>query len=407
MSAVAAGRPRQAGLLQALALLLPITMSVMGSVVLQPVQPQMLAHYQNVAFHQYLVPFLLTVPAIVAMASSFFSGYLSDILGRRKLLLASMAVYVVVGVGPFFMDGWILVAICRILVGACEGVVLTVTTAMLGDYFKGEQRDRMMGFQAAIASGSATVLIWISGLLGAAYGWQGPFLIYAISILWGVGVWLFTWEPVPDERAGEHEGTASWAGFPWHIMAPICLVTIFGSYCFYTTQFETPGALFKFGITNPATIGLLCGPIISSGMLVGALCFQAVVRRALSVLLPAEFLLIGASFVCMGLASGAPVLVAAGFANQVGCGMLLPTLLTASMRFLPFEHRGRGTGLWQGTFASGQFVIGMSFPALTALVGGQISYAFLTVGVCALMAALIALVVAVRPQRLAVSAPGK
>jgi MFS family permease len=399
MSGFAAGRPRQAGLVQALALLLPITMAVMGSVVLQPVQPQMLAHFSNVAHHDYLVPFLLTVPSIVATLCSFVSGYLADIFGRRRLLLIAMTIYIAVGVGPFFLDTWEPVALCRVLVGACEGVVLTVTTAMLADYFKGERRDRLMGAQAAIASGSATILIWFSGMLGAVYGWHGPFLIYGISIVWVLGVLVFTWEPQPDLRAGEHEGSASWQGFPWHLMAPICGVTIFGAYCFYTTQFETPLALGRFGITDPGKIGLLCGPVISSGMLIGALCFQVVVRRTLNVLLPGEFLLIGASFVAMGLAPSVVVLVAAGFVNQVGCGMLLPTLLTAALRFLPFEHRGRGTGIFQGVFASGQFVIGMSFPLLTGLVGGQTAHAFVAVGICGLLAAALAVYFAARTPR--------
>jgi MFS family permease len=212
-------------------------------------------------------------------------------------------------------------------------------------------------------------------------------------------VWLFTWEPRPDGRAGEHAGSASWAGFPWHLMLPIVLVTIFGAYCFYTTQFETPNALGHFGITDPARIGLLCGPVISSGMLIGAVAFQFVVRRGLNVLLPAEFLLIGASFLAMGLAPTAAVLVGAGFLNQCGCGMLLPTLLTAALRFLPFEHRGRGTGIFQGTFASGQFVIGMSFPLVTALTGGQIGRAFVAVGICGLLAAAITLFIALWPPR--------
>jgi sugar phosphate permease len=66
------------------------------------------------------------------------------------------------------------------------------------------------------------------------------------------------------------------------------------------------------------------------------------------------------------------------------------------MKFLPFEHRGRGTGIWQGTFALGQFIVGMSFPALAHAVGGDLSHAVLVVGAVAVIAALIALVMAIR-----------
>lgn len=395
MSASTAGAPRKAGTLQALALLLPITMAVMGAVVLQPDQGLLRAHFANVPGNEYWVPFLLTVPAICATAFTLVSGYLADLFGRRPVLLVAMVVYILVGVGPYFLHDLIPIAFCRVGVGLCEGVVLTVTTALLGDYFKGRMRDRMMGFQAAIASGAATLLIPLSGHLASTIGWNGPFLIYFISVIWLAGIILFTWEPKPDQTAGETVGKASWAGFPWARVLEICAVTLLGSYFFYTVQFQMPNLLPKFGITDPATIGNMAGEA-SFGMFVGAIAFQMVVKRSLGVLLLGELTIIAISFLVMGNAPSANVLLGAAFLNQIGCGMLLPTLLTASMKFLPFEHRGRGTGLWQGTFASGQFIVGMSFPLLTQTTGGDISRAFLVVGAVAVIAALIALVMAIR-----------
>ena len=91
----------------------------------------------------------------------------------------------------------------------------------------------------------------------------------------------------------------------------------------------------------------------------------------------------------MGRASSLSVLIAAAFVNQIGCGALLPTLVTASMRLLPFEHRGRGAGIWQGTLASGQFLVGMSFPALTQATGGSRSHALLLIGLVAAACAIL------------------
>lgn len=395
MSASLAPADRKPGLVQAFALLLPITMAVMGSVVLQPDQGLLRAHFANVPGNEYWVPFLLTVPAIFATCFTVPSGYLADIFGRRPVLLFFMAVYIAVGVGPFFLQGLVPIAFCRIGVGICEGVVLTVTTALLGDYFKGSIRDRMMGWQAAIASISASLLIPLSGQLGTLIGWNGPFLIYFISVLWLFGILAFTWEPRPDERAGETQGTASWAGFPWQRVIEICLVTLLGSYFFYTVQYEIPNFLPRFGITDPGKIGVLMG-LASWGMAVGALSFQFVVKQPLGLLLLGELTIIAVSFLIMAFAPNANILIGAAFLNQIGCGMVLPTLLTASMRFLPFEHRGRGTGIWQGTFASGQFVVGMSFPAIKNALGGDYAHALLAVGIVACIAAVIALIMAIR-----------
>ncbi len=50
--------------------------------------------------------------------------------------------------------------------------------------------------------------------------------------------------------------------------------------------------------------------------------------------------------------------------------MILPTLLTWAVRQLPFEIRGRGTGLWQSVFSAGQFVSGLAVPAIAQHSGG-------------------------------------
>ncbi|MFO1402340.1 MAG: MFS transporter [Steroidobacteraceae bacterium] len=356
---------RQAGLVQALALLLPITMAVMGSVVLQPVQGLLGEHFADVPGNEYWVPFLLTVPAIAAALFAIPAGYLSDLFGRRPVLIVAMVLYVIVGVGPFFLHDLIPIALCRIGVGLAEGVVLTVTTALLADYFKGRMRDRLMGFQAAIATTSASLLIPLSGHLGGRIGWNGPFLVYGISAIWLVGILLFTWEPAPDASAGEKTGSASWEGFPWAQMIRIVLVTLVGGYFFYTVQIEVPTVLPKFGVTDPGRIGSLMG-LVSWGMVTGAIGYQFVVKRSLAVLLLGELTLIAGSFLVMGKATTHQAVVAAAFVNQIGCGGLLPTLITASMRFLPFEHRGRGSGIWQGSLAACQFIVGMTFPALAA-----------------------------------------
>lgn len=395
-----AGTGRKAGVVQALALLLPITMAVMGSVVLQPVQGLLTEHFKGVAYSDYVVGFLLTVPAFAAMVFSLVSGLLADWYGRRRLLLWGVAIYTVLGVAPYFLNDLLPIALTRIGVGFCEGIVLTVTTAMIGDYFKGATRDRLMGMQAAVATLSAAILIPVSGRLGAAIGWNGPFLIYGLSAVWFLGLLAFTWEPEPGEREhGLHDpGESYWHDFPWGKVVPLCLITIFAGCFFYTVQFEVPTVLPAFGITDPAQIGANMGKV-ALGMIVGAILFQTAVRLPLSWLLLAELVLISSSFLVMGTTREAGTVVAAAFVNQIGCGALLPTLLTAATRFLPFEHRGRGTGFWQGSLAFSQFIVGMLFPALAGAVGGDRQRAIHLIGYAAVVAALACLVFVLRAPR--------
>jgi MFS family permease len=381
---------RVPGTLQGVVLLLPITLSVMGIVVLIPVLPQILAEFSTVPHYEYLVQGgVLTMPALCIAIFSPFAGWLADRVGRRGLLMSAMLVHAVVGVAPIFLHDLYAIIASRVVVGISEAVVMTASTTLIGDYFKGHDRERWLANQTALASLSAVFLILIAGWLGSAFGWRGPFTVYASSAVLMLGVWWFTWEP--EDEAGEtvdHIPAEARHPFPWARMIGICAITLCASIMFYTVQTQNGIALDELGVTDASRIGLYTS-LASLGVPLGTFIFRgASTRLPVGLLLAVEFLVIGLGFVGMAKSSQtAPYLVAAAV-NQIGCGMILPTLLTWAVRGLAFEIRGRGTGLWQGTFSVGQFLsgivvtffgkqVGGLFPALMLLGAGGVAIAVL------------------------------
>ncbi len=72
----------------------------------------------------------------------------------------------------------------------------------------------------------------------------------------------------------------------------------------------------------------------------------------------------------MGTAA-APVAYAWGsFVNQMGCGIVLPTMLVWATRGFAYGIRGRVIGMWQAAFAIGQFLSGMVVTLLSKQLGG-------------------------------------
>ena len=138
---------RQPGFLQGLFLLLPITLAVIGVSVFTATVTQMQEHFRAVPNGEYLVNLLQTMPGFWIVAFSPVAGWLADRYGRRNILLASMVVYAVAGVAPFRMEEIYAILFTRCLVGMCESVVLTITTTMLCDYFRGRSRDRWLASQ--------------------------------------------------------------------------------------------------------------------------------------------------------------------------------------------------------------------------------------------------------------------
>lgn len=381
---------RTPGALQGVILLLPVTLAVMGIAVLVPVVPRLMAHFQSVPNYQYIIQGgVLTMPALCITLFSPLAGWLADRFGRRRILIASMLVYGVLGIAPTVLDNLFAIVASRVGVGLCEAVVMTVSTTLISDYFKGRAREQWLASQTAVASLSALLIITLGGFLGTVYGWRGPFGVYLFSVVLAIGVWRFTWEPDPETETGEPTSPrATHVIFPWARMSGICAITLFASVMFYVIQTQSSLALNSLGISEPARLGLFTA-IASLGVPLGTLVFRSLSRLPIALLLSVEFVIIGTGFVFMGRAADPQHFVAAAAFNQLGCGMVLPTLLTWATRGLAFEIRGRGNGVWQATFAVGQFLSGLVVTFLGEHVGGLLP-AFMALGIANIVMAVLA-----------------
>jgi hypothetical protein len=158
---------------------------------------------------------------------------------------------------------------------------------------------------------------------------------------------------------------------------------------FYTYQTQAGIALDALGIHDASQRGT-AAMIASMGVPLGTVLFWLVSRLNIAALLFLEFLLIGASYHVMGQATDVHGFTIAAFANQLGCGLILPTMLTWTTYGLAFDIRGRCTGWWTGSFASGQFLSGGVVTLLAAMLGGPLK-ALSALGSVSLVAAACAL----------------
>jgi MFS family permease len=364
---------RRAGFVQGIMLLLPITMAVMGVSVLMPVVHLLLEHFKDVPNYEYLVMGgVVTMPSIWILLLSPAAGWMADRFGRRRTLILSMVAYAFAGVAPVFLNSLYAVILSRVGVGICEAVVMTVSTTMISDYFKGRARERWLASQTAVASVSALGIIYLGGQLGAAYGWRGPFYLYLYSLVLVLGVVIFIWEPTAPENATAaptDRDPGEYREFPWLRLLGICAVTLLGSISFYTVITKNAEALVALGVSDPARIGTL-SVIATIGVPLGTFIYWGLSRLPIAWLLCVDFALIGLGFVCMGRAADPTQYEWGSFINQVGCGLVLPSLLVWATRGLAFNIRGRGTGMWNASFAIGQFLSGMIITALSKPLGG-------------------------------------
>jgi MFS family permease len=388
---------RQAGFLQGIMLLLPITMSVMGISLLTAVVPSMSQQFRAVPNSDYMVQLMLTMPAIWILLFSPVAGWLADRYGRRSILIWSMFIYAIVGVAPTRLDSIYLIIFSRCLVGICESIVMTVTTTMIGDYFRGHAREKWMASQTAVASLAAgLVIIPLGGQLASALGWRGPFYAYLYSVVLAIGIILFTWEPEKIDHAAEaaleERGKALYQTIPWARVLGICAMTLIGSLMFYGIITQNANALVTLGVKDPASIGHYT-MLASLGVPVGTFLYYAAARLHIGLLLCLEFALVGLGFLGMSRATDPAGYSMVAFVNQVGCGLVLPTMLVWATRGLSYRIRGRVTGIWTAAFSIGQFISGVTIQFLSVHMEGQLMGAFRGLGMVALATAAGALIV--------------
>lgn len=370
---------------QGVTLALQGILPTMGVMLLVPVVPLLMREFGHLPAAPYLVPSLLTVPALCIALFSVAAGYLGDKFGHRRVLLSGLACYAVAGVAPFFLSAFPAILASRVLLGLCEAAIITLSATLIGEYFTGKQRDRWLGLTATAASLAAIVFAGISGILGDALGWRGPVLVYALSIFFIPAMLRLTWEPATRQKTAEEAQER----FPWRHMAAVAATTLAGSILFYSITVQQGAALAALGLERARSIGFLTA-LTSVGVPVGTLLFVRLTRLSTPTLLAFAFSLLGLSFVGISQADDYQTFAAAAFVGLLGAGVLLPTLLTWTARGLPHGVRGRGMGMFQSVFALGQFGSGLLIPAISRNVTGDIPSAFGLLGLAALALALAA-----------------
>lgn len=360
-------------------LMLASVMPAMAIISLVPVLPMLMKEFSSVKGYEFLVPIAMTVPALCVAVFSPVAGWLSDKVGRKPLLFMSLILYTIVGVLPFFLTDLFHIIFSRVVLGLAEAVIMTVATALIGDYFVGKERDRWVAIQIAAVSISGVALIAVGGILGQVFGTRGPFILYLLALPIGLLVAFVLFEPVHHKE----EGNTKTDKLPVARIFPLLATTLFVGIIFYIIIVKLGQILGLAYDVTPAQIGAI-GAVANLAVAFGSFIFGRMKGAS-----GPKLLSIGLGFATFGYAGAAMsssllLTSVAIVIASIGSGMMLPTMLTWVLQVLPHKVRGRGTGLWTGIFFFGQFSAPLVVVALQKNMGGLAPVLLLFAGLCAI-----------------------
>jgi predicted MFS family arabinose efflux permease len=126
---------------------------------------------------------LTTAASLVGAVAALPVGVLADRANRVRLLVWATAAWSVGMAASGFADGYVMLLLTRLALGAVIGVSGPVVASLTGDLFPAKERARIYGMVLTgelVGSGLGLV---ISAELGAAAGWRAPFFVLAVPSL--------------------------------------------------------------------------------------------------------------------------------------------------------------------------------------------------------------------------------
>jgi MFS family permease len=335
---------------------------VLGAVLLAPVLPAIAREFAGNPAAGTLVPMIITAPALVIAAGSPFVGYLTDKIGRKNALIVSLVAYSLAGTAPLWLDSLEGIVASRFLLGACEAVIMTACTTLLGDYFSGQRRAHFLSLLTVLTTVSATVFLVVGGIMGTV-GWQAPFWLYASGIVLAVVAARRLHEPLvqPARRV--------LANVPWGRLVVPLLFTFIGGAAFFALIVHLPFILEGLGVTDAGQVGLLSA-VASAATAAGAFSYRLMGRLSPAAMLTVSFGMSGLGFLLVWASGDLALTMVGAVIASAGTGLSVPTLLIWTIGRLEQEVRGTGTGIWTSVNWLGQFASPIIVGAFAATAGG-------------------------------------
>lgn len=318
-----------------------------------PGLPALQADFAHLDNAELLSRLVLTMPMLFIALSGPVVGYAVDRFGRRNVLILCALLYGLSGVSVLVLDSLLAILVSRALLGVFLAGILTSVTALIGDYYVGEERNRVAGLQGAFMSFGTLIFVVIAGLLAEIH-WRVGFTLFAVAFLLIPLMLLSLYEPVSEGPGGRDKEPPPTLR-QWGAIGFICAVTFVTMVTMFMIPSQTQFFLVEIGVTDPTRAGLAIGMFnLTAGF--GALAYPRVRARLSPEAIFALIFGFGAvGFVMTSQATNFTETMIAMAVGGFSVGAFIPNANMAIISRASMSVRGRAVGALTTLFFLGQF----------------------------------------------------
>lgn len=214
---------------------------------------------------------------------SLWHGALADAYGRRRTILACVAVLGASALGCIFAERIGQIWALRLAQGLASGAGLVISRAIILDLHTGFAAQRLLSRVLMVQTVALAIIPVIGTALALAYGWRAIFVaITAIAVLTGLACWRWLPETLPPERRQSLHPALLWRSYREVLGCPtflrLSVAHVANWVCMVIYIVAAPVFIIRLLGRSAADIYLVYVPV-AFGLLAGFLSFPLIARR--------------------------------------------------------------------------------------------------------------------------------
>ncbi|MBJ6124646.1 MFS transporter [Microvirga splendida] len=341
---------------RAIALLMAASLTTMANATISPALPGLERLFADDPNAAMLVRLLVPAPSLSVAIFAPFAGLVADWYGRRHMLLAGVILFVIAGCAGLFLPDLPTIFASRLILGLAVALIMTAQTALIGDYFTGDNRSALSGLQISARNFGGLVFISLAGWF-AAVSPRLPFLIYGVAAVFLPLMWKtikdtlrtsFNSSPKLDDRSLK---PSSWA-LAFTLLVVLQAVT---NMVFFVMPTQLSFFFAAAGYSSPVMTGSALGILMLSGGSLALLYGR--VQRVIGYggIFALGYGAMALGFALLALAATPLAWFAAAAAIGAGYALVSPSFVTLALRLAPPQRRGAAGGILTASVFIGQF----------------------------------------------------
>lgn len=366
---------------RAIALLMAASLTTMANATIAPALPGLERLFAGDPNAALLTRLLVPAPSLSVALFAPLAGIAADRIGRRGLLLFGVVLFIVSGCAGLILPDLPTIFASRLVLGIAVALIMTAQTALVGDYFSGDDRNALTGLQISARNLGGLVFILTAGWV-ATISPRLPFAIYGLAAAFLPLMWLV----IVDPPRLSPVGGAKLAGAsddlrPWRLpLALLVLLQGATNMIFFVMLTQLSFFLDAQGYDSAIMTGSALGVLMLSGG--GFALLYPRIQRAVGYagIFALGYGAMALGFLILLLAATTLAIFAAVAAIGAGYALVSPSFVALALNLAPAQKRGLAGGILTASIFIGQFcsplastpaIAGYGYPALfggTALV---------------------------------------